>query len=239
MSKKAWIVMIIGILALSALGVMAQDQPGVINFQVPDGPLVPVFTDGRINAFDIGAPVVVYYRSQTGEVLNPNIAGPSFLGDLSLDPNAGIQAGSAIAAGAASVQPGPNTLLESVQVLAIDQATSNGNVVIEASVDDLRALVNGQQNSISSNGYSLNYDRSSNWFWVQSPPNFEGKVYTFAWENVLFPRPQIVASPQAQLQSQATAQPDTDADMDATAQPTAQATTQPTTQPTAQPTTSP
>jgi hypothetical protein len=224
MNRKVWIGVLAIVMALSAIAVFAQDGPGVIKVTLPDGQLVPVFTDGRINAFDIGAPVVVYYRSEAGDVLNPNFAGSSIMN---------IADASATPAGTTVIQPSPNSLLESLQVLAIDQTTSNGNVVIEASVDDLQGLVNGQQDSIAAGGYSLNYDRNANWFWIQSPPNFEGKVYTFAWENNLFPRPQVIASPEAQSIFQPLAQ----ATDDVTVQPTAQATTQPTTQPTAQPTT--
>jgi hypothetical protein len=223
MNKKVWIGVLAIVMALSAIAVFAQDGPGVINVTLPDGQIVPVFTDGRINAFDIGAPVVVYYRSEAGDVLNPNFAGSSIMNNVDA---------SATPVGTTVIQPSPNSLLESLQVLAIDQTTSNGNVVIEASVDDLQDLVAGQQNSIAASGYSLNYDRNANWFWIQSPPNFEGKVYTFAWENNLFPRPLVSASPDANATSQFFGS----LNEDATAEPTAQATTEATAQPTVQPT---
>src|SRR5258706_5286475 len=72
MSKKALIVIMAAVLVLGVLGVMAQDGPGVIKITLPDGKSVPVFTDGRLNAFDIAAPVVVYYTAADGAIVNPD-----------------------------------------------------------------------------------------------------------------------------------------------------------------------
>src|SRR5436853_5386416 len=83
MSKKALIVIMAAVLALTVLGVAAQDSGhGVTNVTLPDGRSVPVFTDGRLNAFDIGAPVVVFYTAANGNIVNPDIA-PGTQPDLS------------------------------------------------------------------------------------------------------------------------------------------------------------
>jgi hypothetical protein len=234
MSKKALILIAVVVLALSAIGVMAQDGPGVINVTLPDGSIAPVFTDGRINGFDIGAPLVVYYKTEAGTIANPTFAGsnlPTFFdltGDTApFDPNFDASAANPPANvpldGAANANPNDDAnTIASLQLLAIDPATSNGNLVLEASVADLFNLVNTRQHSIDENGYTLNYSPQSNWFWVSAPADFEGKVYTFAWENTLFP----AAQQDAQVSAQATAEPTSDATAQATAMPTVEATVQ-------------
>jgi hypothetical protein len=247
MSKKPLIVIALVVLALSAIGVMAQDDgPGVINVTLPDGSVAPVFTDGRLNAFDIAAPVVVYYTTENGTIANANFASSYLPSNFAVNGNSNDSAGTGIGSGSSGVnastgndagnnanaiQTSTGSTLSGIQLLGIDRSTGNGSLVLEASVDDLFGLVNGQQSTISENGYTLNYSPQSNWFWVSAPADFEGKVYTFAWENTLFPT--------AQQNAQASAQPSVQASAQATAQPTSQATSQPTAQPTAQPTTAP
>jgi hypothetical protein len=251
MSKKAWIAMMAIVMALSAAVVVAQDSgPGVIDITAPDGSVVPIFTDGRLNAGDIAAPVVVYYTAANGMIVNPNLASDKLdlvnvdgvVTDLSGTNNAASTSLNANAAnstnGAANAtvtQPDANNLIDTLQVLAIDQTTSNGNVVLEASVTDLMNLVTGRDNSISASGYSVNFDPNSNHFWVQAPANFEGKVYTFAWRNTLFPLSMIgdrsLSSNQSSttnVQAQATAEASPQAADDATVQPTEEPTAQPT-----------
>ncbi|MBZ0290076.1 MAG: hypothetical protein K8I30_20795 [Anaerolineae bacterium] len=251
MSKKVWIAIMAVVLALSAVAVMAQDNPGVIDITAPDGSIVSIFTDGRLNAGDLAAPVVVYYTAENGTIVNPNLASDQLdlvnVGGVATDlsgtndaNNANADASDATSANI--TQPDPNGLIDKLQVLAIDQTTSNGNVVIEASVNDLMNLVTGRQNSIAQAGYSVNFDPNSNHFWVQSPANFEGKVYTFAWRNTLFPLSMIgnrslsSESDTTNVQAQATAEASPQATSDEDSQATAQPTEEPTTQPTAQPT---
>jgi hypothetical protein len=246
MSKKAWIAMMAIVMALSAAVVVAQDSgPGVIDITAPDGSIVPIFTDGRLNAGDLAAPVVVYYTAANGTIVNPNLASDKLdlvnvdgiAADLSGTNNASSTANAdADGMTSASVaQPDANGLIDSLQVLAIDQFTSNGNVVIDASVNDLMNLVTGRQNSISQAGYSVNFDPNSNHFWVQSPANFEGKVYTFAWRNTLFPLSMIGdrrlsgnQSSTTDVQAQATPEASPQAATDASTQPTEEPTAQPT-----------
>ena len=230
MSKKALIVIMAAVLVLGAIGVMAQDGPGVINITLPDGKSVPVFTDGRLNAFDIAAPVVVYYTAANGTIVNPNFTTDQV--DMVNLSNNSINANNVNGTNA-NPPANPEGLISKLQVLAIDPVTSNGNVVLEPTADDLLGLVTGQQKSISAKGYSVSYDRNSNSFFVQSPANFEGKVYTFAWPNNLFPL--SLVGQQAQSAKQATPQPtaaNTTTNGQATAQPTSQP-AQPTPQPTA------
>jgi hypothetical protein len=320
MSKKALIVMIAAAFALTAIGVMAQDNggpgPGVINVTLPDGRSVPVFTDGRLNAFDIAAPVVVYYTAANGSIVNPNYTsgGQPDLTNLNFsDPNTmnainGFMNGSNNNANASGTNNNANSannnsnasgnnannannaannnnaansangngannansttnqanqagLINQLEVLAVGAGGSTG-LVLNASVEDLLSLVTGQQSSLSAQGYSVNYDPKANYFWVQAPADFEGKVYTFAWPNNLFPTSLIGqnlhltttnlnantsnnananssnANTNAGSSTQATAQPTSSSGGQATAQPTARPTTQPTSAP-AQPTATP
>jgi hypothetical protein len=205
MSKKALIVMIVAALALTALGVAAQDSgPGVINVTLPDGKSVPVFTDGRLNAFDIGAPVVVFYTAANGNIVNPDIApgtqpnltnlnfsNTNTLNAINSAMGTGTSSDANANAGASNVvtaanQPDPAGLINQLQVLAVG-ADSGTSLVLNPSVEDLLSLVTGQQDSLSAKGYSVNFDAAHNFFWVQAPADFEGKVYTFAWPNNIFP----------------------------------------------------
>ena len=208
MTKKVLIAVMAAVLALTAIGVMAQDGPGVIDITLPDGSIVPVFTDGRLNAFDLAAPVVVYYTAPNGTIVNPNYTTDQ-VDQVNLDSANAVNKNT-------TTQPDPNGLIDKLQVLAIDPATSNGNLVMEVPVNDLFSLVTGSENNISAKGYSVNFDPKSNYFWVQAPANFEGKVYTFAWRNTLFSadmiaqpaQPNVQDQPaQSQSQTQATAEP--------------------------------
>ncbi|MEO8610295.1 MAG: hypothetical protein ABI690_20535 [Chloroflexota bacterium] len=233
MSKKALIVIMAAVLAVGALSVMAQDGPGVININLPDGKSVPVFTDGRLNAFDLAAPVVVYYTAANGSIVNPDYTSGTQpdLSNLNFTTTADMNLANTTSA--TTTQPDSNGLIDKLEVLAIDPATSNGDLVLNPTVDDLLSLVSGSKNSIAAQGYSVNFDPKSNYFWVQSPANFEGKVYTFAWPNNLFPLSMVGQHTQTTVKAQASAQP-SQSQSQVTPEPTqAQNTTQPTAQPTA------
>jgi hypothetical protein len=230
MTKKLLILAAVVVLALSAIGVMAQDGPGVIDITLPDGSVAPVFTDGRINGFDIGAPLVVYYKAADGTIADPNFASANLPAEFAFDAPLTALNGDTTATTVTSANDSnplnDGDVVTGLQLLAIDKATANGVPVLEASVEDLFNLVSTNDRTISENGYTLNYSPQSNWFWVSAPADFEGKVYTFAWENTLF---------QPQQTSQVVAQPSAQASVEASAQ----ATAEPTAQPTAEPTTSP
>ncbi|HEX2907205.1 MAG TPA: hypothetical protein VHO69_10125 [Phototrophicaceae bacterium] len=65
MSKK-WIVtmLVVTVLAMTAVSV-AQAGDGITTVDIGDGDVAWKFTDGRINAFDMSAPVAVYYTTET------------------------------------------------------------------------------------------------------------------------------------------------------------------------------
>jgi len=314
MSKKALLVIMAAALALTVLGVAAQDSGhGVTNVTLPDGRSVPVFTDGRLNAFDIGAPVVVFYTAANGNIVNPDIA-PGTQPDLnslnfsnsntlntintfmsngnnnaanSTNNSANSNTSGNNAANSTNNSANSNTsgnnnaasngnngsttanqsnqagLISHLQVLAVG-SDSGTALVLNPSVEDLLSLVTGQQKSLAAQGYTVNFDAAHNYFWVQAPADFEGKVYSFAWPNNIFPTNLIgqtgIRLTTSQLNSanansnananstgnsnaQTTTQSGNQGSSQATAQPTSQgngngsgqATAQPTTQATSQP----
>jgi hypothetical protein len=74
-----------------------------------------------------------------------------------------------------------------VELLAVNQESNNGNLVLQATSADIQKFLDGSSSSLSANGYTLNYNKEANWFWITSPADHEGKTYSFAWENLGFP----------------------------------------------------
>jgi hypothetical protein len=150
---KKWL---LGLLVVSALVLgavtmaLAQDDT-TVPVDLPDFGRVLMFRDGRINAFDMAAPVAIYYTHETVSRSD----------------------GSTIAV--------PN----GIQLLAIEPETGNGRLVLDAEVDELEDLADGAVSSISNDGFILRY--RSGTFWVTAPPDNEGKVYNFIWQNRAIP----------------------------------------------------
>jgi hypothetical protein len=53
--------------------------------------------------------------------------------------------------------------------------------VLDAGLDELEQLINGDVSSIERNGFSLSFQNGL--FSVTAPPDFEGKVYNFQWQD--------------------------------------------------------
>ncbi len=120
-----------------------------------DTPPVPSFHDGRINAYDAGAPVAIF--------------------DTRTD----------IPAVDANGLPTTETVVSGVQLLAWSNASESASQVLDVSRDTIDAAIAKNTTKdftiAKSNGYTLNYSQSG-WFWVTTPPDLEGKVYTFSWQ---------------------------------------------------------
>jgi len=120
-----------------------------------DTPPVPSFHDGRINAFDAGAPVAIF--------------------DTRTD----------IPAEDANGLPTTETVVSGVQMLAWSGASESASQVLDVSRDTIdKAIAKNTKKDFTiakANGYTLNYSQSG-WFWVTTPPDAEGKVYTFSWQ---------------------------------------------------------
>lgn len=129
---------------------------------------VPEFKDGRLNAADLAAPVVVYYDYTEKPVLNPN----------------GQQAWGT-----------HGDLLFQKVVTGIDVVPINlQNGLIESAfhvtTTQLDKAIQAGKNMVlaTDGGISLNYS-DTGWFWV-SAPDKGGKTYSFQWQDsALLPLP--------------------------------------------------
>jgi hypothetical protein len=143
-------------LLLVSAGVVAaqgDSDEGLITVGSEDYGRIAMFTDGRLNAFDLAAPVAIYYTKHN--VLRPYA--PTI------------------------------SVVDGIEVLAINPVTNNGELALRLTSEEIRHLVEeaGEVDCsclLERNGYSLHYSRSG-WFWVETPPDREGKVYTYAWED--------------------------------------------------------
>ena len=222
MNKKLLVLMVVAVMALSTAVVLA-DTGTIGKVTTPDGQIIPVFKDGRLNAFDIGAPVVVFYTFPDGSATG---SGPtaSNLSGVTVNSNT-----------TAANTPEPITTVDmamnqaialgspvGIELLAVDPLSANGGLALDANFNEVMDLISGNQDSISQNGYSLNYNHQSNWFWVVAPADSEGKVYTFSWENKAFPVLAQAAQPSPRAVS---ASASTQNNAQATEEPTAMPTT--------------
>jgi hypothetical protein len=159
MLRKFSLIFIVGILLfVSASVVLAQDGGTIVIDTEEFGTIVGI-GDGRVNAFDEAAPVAIYYKCGCTQALDVN-ASPLWgkYGQLYEDT------------------------VEGIEILAIDPTTGNGNLALFASAEELADLAASEEKSLTSNGVTLNVG-DNGWFWVSTVPDFEGKVYTFTWDD--------------------------------------------------------
>jgi len=133
------IVILCGLLLLG-IGVIyaEEDEP------VPDGHI----DDGRVNYWDLAAPVAVYCTFD-----NPDSADPDY------------------------------SVFESVELWGINSEASGYHVltVTSAELDEMGYSTEANTEIVSTDGFSLNRGTDGS-FYVVSPSDSEGKVYTFSWE---------------------------------------------------------
>jgi hypothetical protein len=136
------------VLVTGAVAVEASDTP---NTTLPP----PSFTDGRLNSYDTGAPVIVYETHQ----------------DIPTLDSEGL--------------PGNETVINGVQLLAWSGASESAKQVLDVSADKINAAIAKNTKPTftiaQQNGYALNYSNSG-WFWITAPADSEGKIYTFTWQ---------------------------------------------------------
>jgi hypothetical protein len=136
------LVMVVGVSA-----VMADDSS--------DNPK-PVFNDGRLNAFDAGAPIALYYTYDEQH---------------------------SVASDGSDVK---TEVLSGVEALAWDNQTGTSSLALNATVDQINQVTaTCTSNCVvaESNGYTLNYS-ASGWLWVTTPADSEGKTYSFQWQKL-------------------------------------------------------
>ena len=138
---------------LLTIGAVFAKDPNIITITTKSYGPIAYIADGRLNGADVAAPVAVYYAYD--KVNQPN---------------------------GKTVQ-----VLRGIQLLAIDPATNTGKLALEVPASTLASMIDKSKHQEGlllgqNNGFSLYYS-SSNWFWVTSPPDKEGKVYSFKWQN--------------------------------------------------------
>ena len=166
MSKIVLVALVILALFLSIGTVAAQDDGiRIITDEETDIP-VPIFTDGRLNAADIGAPVVIYYNWEKRPVLDENgrqVWGK--YGDLFYED-----------------------VVTGIDVLSINLETGLVQGALHVSADEISQMVEEAGSvdcCLAENGpISLHYSQSGR-FWVEAPER-EGKTYTFQWQGFDF-----------------------------------------------------
>ncbi len=149
MSKKLGLSLLLAfVLVTGVIAVQAADDTS-------DTPPVPSFHDGRINAYDPGAPVAIFDTRTEIPAVDAN----------------GL--------------PTTETVISGIQLLAWNNASESASQVLDVSRDTVNEAIaknTAKDFTIAkSNGYTLNYSQSG-WFWVTTPPDAEGKVYTFSWQ---------------------------------------------------------
>lgn len=153
MFKRLILLVTIAVVLLSLTAVYAGDVT-----QPPPKPLNGYIFDGRLNGADVAAPVAVFYKYDT--VRKPGDWTAAFKEE---------------------------EVLRGIELLAIDPKTNNGSLVFSVTAADIAKIVDKAGNAegtliASQNGYNMYYSEA-NWFWIATPPDKEGKVYTFKWEN--------------------------------------------------------
>jgi hypothetical protein len=166
MFRKSLATLFIFAMLMSFGSALAQDldkdaDHGYHIIKLEDGAPFGIFMDGRLNATDIGAPVVVFIRTEPEPVMNPD----------------GTRAW-------ANGQPVWEDELVAFEVLSV-RPEGNVDLAVSATVEQIKEAmamaVPGQDQTIAENGpVSLHYSPSG-WLWVQGQYS-DGKPYTFQWE---------------------------------------------------------
>ena len=174
----------------------------------PEPVLRPSFTDGRINAYDTGAPIAVFETRKSVPIINDNgvpttadvVNGVQLLfwdgataKEVMNVPAADIQAVINRFTGVKSTTTANSTLNSTNTAGATNTTatsttanTTNSNSTSSANTStkttQLTTVNNGNSVLVSKvNGYSLYYSKDG-YLWVTTPANYEGKVYTFSWQ---------------------------------------------------------
>jgi hypothetical protein len=173
-------------------------------------PIKPSFTDGRINAYDPGAPVAVFETRKTVPIVNDN--GEPTTADVVNGVQLlfwdGATAKEVMHVSADTINSVVNRFMGNKSTTTTANTTSNSTTTTSASASatpgssssvtanspatnnanttatstKLTTVNNGNSVLISKvNGYSLYFSKDG-YLWITTPANFEGKVYTFSWQ---------------------------------------------------------
>ena len=169
----------------------------------PEPVIRPSFTDGRINAYDPGAPVAVFETRESVPIINDNgvpttaaivngvqvlfwdgASAKEVLNVSAADIKAAIDKFTNKSAKTTTTTTTANTT--ATTSTANSSSTATGTTANSSTKSNLNSTVTTTNNGDSVvirklNGYTLNYSKSG-YLWISTPPDFEGKVYTFSWQ---------------------------------------------------------
>lgn len=166
MFKRLFVALLVMVMLVSVGVMLAQDieKDADHHYRVvyPEGEQpFAIFLDGRLNATDLAAPLVVFYKHEKFPLMNPD----------------GTRAW-------AHDQMAWGEKLTEIDVLAV-QPAGNVDLALKATVEQIKEVMAaakpGENKVIAQNGpVSLNYS-APGWFWVQGLYP-DGKPYTFQWQ---------------------------------------------------------
>jgi len=202
--KKLTLGTLLALVLVLAAGAFAVQAAPPMGTPTPE-PIKPSFTDGRINAYDPGAPVAIFETRQNVPIVNDNGVpttadvvngvqllfwdGASAKEVLNVSANtidAAISKFTGAKATTMTTSPATNTTSNSSNTTANTSTSSNSNTTANttgaASSTKLTTVNNGNSIVISQkNGYTLYYSKDG-YLWITTPANYEGKTYTFSWQ---------------------------------------------------------
>ena len=169
MVKKLFILLVVLGMMFSTALVFAADpeeaeESTIQSVDIQDHGFMMRYTDGRLNQWDLIAPVAVYYTSMMlPEVDESGI--PILLAD-----------------GRENIV---NTVV-SLDLWGLHPDTGNIDHLINVPLDELHAMATaatGPGEIVSALGYQVGYAPDfGGWYWVSAPPDAEGNVYMFKWQ---------------------------------------------------------
>ena len=196
--KKLSLLTLLGLVLVVAAGAFSVQAAPPPPTATPEPVIRPSFTDGRVNAYDPGAPVAVFETHKTVPIVNDNGVPTTaeVVNGVQLLFWDGASAKEVLNVSAAEIQAAINklngtksttvnnssmtTTTSSASPTAVNSPSTNTNTTTANATKNF--TIAGNSVVISKvNGYTLNYSKSG-YLWISTPPDFEGKVYTFSWQ---------------------------------------------------------
>jgi hypothetical protein len=122
---------------------------------------LPHIDDQRVNAFDVDAPVAVFYTYEDVLMVDDN-------GDAIYNEESGLQY---------------ESRLTGLELIGINLSDTTTYGVLNLSMDEIAEAVEAGQTTWESMGFTLGIG-DNGYFYVVSPADFEGKVYSFVWDDL-------------------------------------------------------
>lgn len=155
--KSLFVLAVMAMLLVSASAVLAQGGGKIIHFYDEDADtMLPLFDDGRVNAFDIDAPIAIFYEREAVLKLDEN-------GDWTWDQDMIVYEDRLVSLDLWARLPGYETF-QKIECCPIDQLIAT----VDAATQDMILM--------QKHGYTLGYSVSG-YFWVTGPDG-----YYFYWE---------------------------------------------------------